>query len=453
MPEPNESTRAAADFEHDVALSFAGEDREHAEVLAELLRASGVSVFYDKYEQAALWGKELTEELHAVYSKRARFFVPFISRHYAQKAWPRQEMRSALERAIQQIDSEYILPIRIDDTDLPGLRSTISYVPIEVGVERIHELLLEKLRGGPKSTPSPQRAPAAPATDLQSSHPGPAVPPADPDAGALERVRHWQAESDKRFEHLRQNERADQDPDRYDDETWSMAYGLVGDFRPIPVLQLPQVMRQATWYPRSWPLLLDAPPRGWEPRVFHGTYECWLGRNPCASGWLSHFWRASPDGRMYLRRGYWEDQEAATSKHIQPCPPSVTSAQPGVALYMEQPIRCVGAALLHAQSLALGLTGSAQKVVALFRWDGLKEREVQRDPATGVPWVIKRELYQDTVESTVIVPSTDELNGGGLAHWVAEGIRPWYEACEIDVDDPNVRDLIRRELESLLLDR
>jgi len=37
-------------FDYDVALSFAGPDRPMAEGLADILVASGVRVFYDKFE-------------------------------------------------------------------------------------------------------------------------------------------------------------------------------------------------------------------------------------------------------------------------------------------------------------------------------------------------------------------------------------------------------------------
>jgi len=56
--------------EYDVALSFAGEDRALARELAALLRDAGFKVFYDEYEQATLWGKNLYDHLTDVYSKR-----------------------------------------------------------------------------------------------------------------------------------------------------------------------------------------------------------------------------------------------------------------------------------------------------------------------------------------------------------------------------------------------
>ena len=45
------------EYEYDVTLSFAGEDRTYAEALAELLKNDGYEVFYDKYEWARLWAQ------------------------------------------------------------------------------------------------------------------------------------------------------------------------------------------------------------------------------------------------------------------------------------------------------------------------------------------------------------------------------------------------------------
>jgi len=47
------------EYEYDVCLSFAGEQRYFVEAVAEGLRKVGIRVFYDGYERAALWGKDL----------------------------------------------------------------------------------------------------------------------------------------------------------------------------------------------------------------------------------------------------------------------------------------------------------------------------------------------------------------------------------------------------------
>ncbi len=66
----------------DVALSFAGEDRAYVEEVANVLRAMGLRVFYDKYERVSLWGKDLYTHLREIYFNRARYTVLFISKHY-----------------------------------------------------------------------------------------------------------------------------------------------------------------------------------------------------------------------------------------------------------------------------------------------------------------------------------------------------------------------------------
>jgi hypothetical protein len=149
------------EFEYDIALSFAGEDRGHAEALADLLKSKGVRVFYDMYEQADLWGKDLYEHLHNVYSKKARYCAIFCSEAYVRKVWTDHERRSAQERAMAEKGTAYILPIRLDATEVPGIRKTVGYVDISLGAPRIADLVLTKLGklgGGPPTANSPALA-------------------------------------------------------------------------------------------------------------------------------------------------------------------------------------------------------------------------------------------------------------------------------------------------------
>ena len=126
-------------------LSFAGEERDYVESVATYLNKHGVIVFYDKNEQATLWGKDLTEYFDTVYRKMGRFCVMFVSESYARNMWASEERRSAFARSMEQ-RSEYILPARFDDTDIPGLRPTVAYVdissmpPVDLG-----DLILQKL--------------------------------------------------------------------------------------------------------------------------------------------------------------------------------------------------------------------------------------------------------------------------------------------------------------------
>ena len=146
------------EYEYDVALSFAGEDRQHAEALAELLANNGYEVFYDKYERSQLWGKNLYTHLSSVYKDKARYCVTFLSEYYARKLWANHERESAQTRAFEE-NKEYILPVRLDDTEIPGIFRTVGYLDLRsVSINEVYQALVEKLPNPPS-----QRA-ALPAT-------------------------------------------------------------------------------------------------------------------------------------------------------------------------------------------------------------------------------------------------------------------------------------------------
>ncbi len=145
---PSEShgpTNTGRTYEYDVALSFAGEDRDRAEDIACALEAHGVTVFYDAFEKAELWGKDLPTFLADVYSNRARYCIMLLSQHYASKAYPTHERKAALARALSQ-QQEYVLPVRLDDTEVPGILSTVGRLDAgEESVGEIVECVLQKL--------------------------------------------------------------------------------------------------------------------------------------------------------------------------------------------------------------------------------------------------------------------------------------------------------------------
>lgn len=117
-------------YEYDVALSFAGENRAYVEEVANSLQIKGIKVFYDLFEEANLWGKNLYEYLSEIYQNRARYTVLFVSSFYNKKLWTNHERVSMQARAFQE-SSEYILPARFDDTEIPGILKTIGYINLE----------------------------------------------------------------------------------------------------------------------------------------------------------------------------------------------------------------------------------------------------------------------------------------------------------------------------------
>jgi len=132
----------------DVAISFAGEDRGLANQLALLLKASGLAIFYDDDERSKLLGENLFEYLIEIYKNQASYCVILVSKDYVQKRWPRHEWHAVQARVFEQFDQAYMLPVRIDDADLPGLLSTVGHLSLKsMSIQEVAIVIHEKIRG------------------------------------------------------------------------------------------------------------------------------------------------------------------------------------------------------------------------------------------------------------------------------------------------------------------
>ncbi len=145
-PEVPKAPNPAAGFVYDIAISFAGEDRPIATQIASRLQARRVRVFTDDIERTQLWGRDLSDELRSRYGKDTRYVLLLVSRHFAVKDWTDFEFSIARKEAGTRT-REFILPVRLDDTLLPGLRTSIVYLSFkELGVDGIVEAVIRKLK-------------------------------------------------------------------------------------------------------------------------------------------------------------------------------------------------------------------------------------------------------------------------------------------------------------------
>lgn len=135
------------DKKYDIAISFAGEDRAVALGIASELTSEGVSVFYDEFEKADLWGKDLYEHLITIYKENSKYCLMLLSRSYEKKLWTSHERKAAQARAFKE-NSEYILPLKLDDTKVPGILETTGYIDYRSETNTsIAKLILKKLWG------------------------------------------------------------------------------------------------------------------------------------------------------------------------------------------------------------------------------------------------------------------------------------------------------------------
>jgi serine protease AprX len=131
-----------------VALSFPGEKRDYVKkVVAELrqLKIPRDNIFYDRFYTAELTVPNLDTYLQEIYDKDSELIVIFISAEYEKKEWCGLEWR-AIRDIIKQRRDEDIMPLRFDDTHVPGLFSVDGYVDLrDRDPETVADLIMERL--------------------------------------------------------------------------------------------------------------------------------------------------------------------------------------------------------------------------------------------------------------------------------------------------------------------
>jgi hypothetical protein len=133
------------EYDYDLVASYAPEDRDEVQPILLRLEELDVRVYDREGQPADLWGRNMVEYLPQVIRHRSRFTVPFVSAHYAAGLWTTVERQAAQTRALEQ-RTEFLLPIRLDDTELPGLLPTVGHLDLRKhGVEKICEAVVQKL--------------------------------------------------------------------------------------------------------------------------------------------------------------------------------------------------------------------------------------------------------------------------------------------------------------------
>ncbi len=84
------STTSTSAKRFDIALSFAGEQREFVRAVAETLatKFGRKRVFYDEWHEAELNGKNGDDVLQSFYGAQTELVVVFLSADYEVKSWP-----------------------------------------------------------------------------------------------------------------------------------------------------------------------------------------------------------------------------------------------------------------------------------------------------------------------------------------------------------------------------
>jgi len=130
-------------YEYDIAVSFAGENREYVEQVVRALQNYGVNVFYDKDKEVEMIGEDLFEYFADIFTNKSKYIAIFISEYYNKKIWTKHEFGSMKGRILNA--KKDIFLIKFDNTNLLGIPETMYYVdankktPIEIA-----DMLVEK---------------------------------------------------------------------------------------------------------------------------------------------------------------------------------------------------------------------------------------------------------------------------------------------------------------------
>jgi len=130
-----------------VALSFPGEHRSFVKAVSDELkqRLIGEEVFYDEDYAHELPRPDMDTYLQTIYLEQTELVVAFLCAEYAAKQWCGLEWR-AVKELIKQRQTDTVMPVRFDDTHIPGLFSIDGYVNAELSnPEEIADLITRRL--------------------------------------------------------------------------------------------------------------------------------------------------------------------------------------------------------------------------------------------------------------------------------------------------------------------
>jgi len=244
---------------------------------------------------------------------------------------------------------------------------------------------------------------------------------------SFDALEEWTRKSYRRLEALG----AESGERNYEKGWWSCSYLLswsVGS--PETRTSMPafrRVLRDIKGRETGWPVWLS-PERDDRIReaIIGDSIECWFGDTEHAD-----FWRANPQGRMFLLRRLQEDYD-------------FPGIQPGTFLDLVLPIWQTGECLLHASRLASRI--KAEKIELEMTWHGLAGRELRAKAGPLTRVLMPGKICHDAEVKERITASRESISEH-LPQLVKELVSPLY--ARFDFFEPR-DDLYISEIDRML---
>jgi hypothetical protein len=231
----------------------------------------------------------------------------------------------------------------------------------------------------------------------------------------------------------------DDAPPRFPHGFYDAGFAIDGEFRVQGLSDLQRTIATSVRNHSGWPPFVTLTRAPFAPKAVDGAVEFWRGPEPDGSFDLpAHhdFWRASPRGQLFTRRGYQEDG-------------GLYDMTPGKFFDITTPTWRLGEAIMEAAYVANALDASDANLVCHCRWFGLSGRQLI---SRGNP---NRRLFDDTYvseQSTFEATQTVALSALPLSlpEVVHTILTPLYELFGFFVLPKR---LVEEELASLLKNR
>ncbi|WP_334384208.1 AlbA family DNA-binding domain-containing protein [Bradyrhizobium sp. AZCC 1577] len=145
---------------------------------------------------------------------------------------------------------------------------------------------------------------------------------------------------------------------------YDLSIAIDGDFDRQSLSNLYDTIRLAVRNHSGWPPFVNLSRAPFRPKPADGAIECWVGPDDDGSfDKPAHhdFWRISPEGLLFTRRGYPEDG-------------GWKGVKPGTSLDITTPTWRLGEAILEAFYIAQALHGTNANLILSAKWTKLAGR-------------------------------------------------------------------------------
>lgn len=241
------------------------------------------------------------------------------------------------------------------------------------------------------------------------------IPNAGPGTPArIANLRDFEAKAIRRWEQRVASQPSDAPP-RFPHGHYDLSVALDGDFDRLSLSMLHDAVRLAVRNHSGWPPFVNLSRDPFRPAPVEGAIECWVGPDKDGSyDKPAHhdFWRISPEGLLFLRRGYPEDG-------------GWKGVRPGTSFDITTATWRLGEAILEALYIARALNGADADMILSAKWTKLAGRALV---SHGNP---RRAIFeacrssQDEYEAAVTVAITSLPDA--LPEVVFSMLAPLYE--------------------------